>query len=176
MTREPFTSMLKGGHPNSLGRTIDVVELILADETLLEELYQCYFDDDEIVRLRVSNAFKRIWRENPTWVVPYIDRFIADISRIEQASTQWTIAQLFAELDAYMSADQRERAIAILKRNLQAWEDWIVLNNTMQALGQWAKHDKTLATWLIPILEQRAQDSRKSVAKTARKVIAQLTP
>jgi hypothetical protein len=175
MTTAPFAQMLRGGHPNSLGRAVEVVDIVLADNMRLEELYACYFDDDEVVRLRVSNAFKRIWREDKMLVVPYVDRFISEISAIEQASTQWTMAQLFDELRDYLTAEQTQNAINILKRNLTAWEDWIVLNNTMQALTQWAKKDADLRAWLMPILQERAEDSRKSVAKTANKCLKQLS-
>jgi|GEM_PF-4906833 len=43
MPNETFETMLTGGHHNSLGRTEEVVDLVLADETRLEELYNCYF-------------------------------------------------------------------------------------------------------------------------------------
>ena len=43
--------MLTGGHPNSLGRTIEVVETVLADEARMEELFGCYGSVDEVVRL-----------------------------------------------------------------------------------------------------------------------------
>ena len=57
---ESFEQMLTGGHPNSLGRTIEVVEIVLADRERLEELYRCYFSNDEVVRLRTSNGMKRV--------------------------------------------------------------------------------------------------------------------
>jgi len=164
---EPFEVMLTGGHPNSLGRTVEVVDLILTDQAKLEELYQCYFSDDEVVRLRVSNAFKRIWRENPEWVVPYIDCFISTISQIDQDSARWTTAQLFLELQKYLSDEQREQALAILKTYLSESKDWIVLNNTIDTLGTWAKKDGDLKAWLRPHLKCLAKDSRKSVAKKA---------
>ena len=39
--------MLKGGHPNSLGRTLEVVEIIINDREKLSELFNCYLSDDE---------------------------------------------------------------------------------------------------------------------------------
>ncbi len=164
---EPFDLMLTGGHPNSLGRTVEVVELIFADPALLEQLYECYFSDDEIVRLRTSNAFKRIWREHPDWLVPYLDRFLTEISQISQASTRWTLAQMFLELEAHLTPEQKARAVAVLKRNLDESNDWIVLNETFKALGAWAQDDPALREWLKPYLLRSGADSRKSVAKNA---------
>lgn len=47
-----FEQKLTGGHPNSLGNTVEVVDIILADKKRLDELYQCYFSDDAVVRLQ----------------------------------------------------------------------------------------------------------------------------
>ena len=41
-----FEEMLTGGHPNSLGRTKEVVEIVLADHSRFEELYRCYTSVD----------------------------------------------------------------------------------------------------------------------------------
>ena len=118
MTHESFELMLMGGHPNSLGRTIEVVDIVLADSSRLDELYNCYFSNDEVVRLRTSNALKRISKERLEWLVPYIDKFLTEIAKIEQASTQWTLANLFESLTNQMTADQLMSAKEILKHNL----------------------------------------------------------
>lgn len=164
-----FESMLTGGHPNSLGNTLAVVSLVLKDRTKLDELYECYFSSDEVVRLRVSNAMKRICREHPDWLLPYVDRLLDEISQINQASTQWTLAQLLLMLDQSLSDTQRTKAITVLRRNLERSNDWIVQNFTMETLTTWARNDKDLRAWLLPRLEARTGDSRKSVANRARK-------
>ncbi|MEM8540860.1 MAG: hypothetical protein AAGF25_07880, partial [Pseudomonadota bacterium] len=68
---EDFRAMLTGGHPNSLGRTLEVVELVLASPDRMEELYQCYFSEGEIVRLRTSNAIRRVFKAHPEWFAEY---------------------------------------------------------------------------------------------------------
>ena len=172
--REPFEQMLTGGHPNSLGRTIEVVEMIEKEEKLLEEIFLCYQSDDEVVRLRTSNAFKRVAKAHREWVVPYLDRFLHDVSALDQASAQWTLAQLFLMMTKDMSETQLVRAKEILKRNLANHTDWIVLAQTMETLGKWSKKDPSLKEWLHPHLERLSQDARKSVANKARKVLASL--
>lgn len=169
-----FETRLSGGHPNSLGNTIEVVNDILKDKSKLEELYRCYFSTDEIVRLRVSNAMKRVAKAHPDWLVPYLDKFISEISKINQPSTQWTLAQLFMLLDKDLTPKQKAAAIDILKRNLTAMNDWIVLNFTMEALTRWAKDDEELMKWLKPHLEKLAKDPRNSVKRRAAKFHASL--
>ena len=60
---------LTGGHPNSLGNTVEVVNMILSDHSHFQELFECYFSDNEVVRLRVSNAMKRIFKENKNFSI-----------------------------------------------------------------------------------------------------------
>jgi hypothetical protein len=174
MTNQSFEEMLTGGHPNSLGRTIEVVDLVLENPIRLADLYNCYFSADEVVRLRTSNAIKRISREKTEWLVPYIDRLISEISTIHQASTQWTLAELFQTLSIFMSETQRTKALKILKQNLETATDWIVLNNTMETLGEWATTDSELKRWLLPHLDRLSNDGRKSVAGRAKKIVVKL--
>lgn len=165
-----FEKMLTGGHPNSLGRTIEVVELVLDKPKKLETLYACYKSEDEVVRLRTSNAMKRIQMAAPSLMTPYLDRFIDEVAKINQASAQWTIAQLFKRMAVDMTKALRRKATTILKRNLSNHEDWIVLNMTMDTLSDWATIDAKLSEWMQPHISRLAEDTRKSVSKKAKTV------
>ena len=158
-----------------MGNTVEVVSQVLKQPDLFKELFQCYFSDDEVVRLRVSNAMKRIAKENKGLVIPYLDRFLNEISLIDQASTRWTIAQLFLMLDKQMTPQQWKSAKEILLTNLHESDDWIVLNMTMETLANWALKDDELKIELLPRLEQLKNDPRKSVCSKATKKLAQLT-
>ena len=165
---------LKGGHPNSLGNTVEIVDEILKENKLFNELFNCYFSNDEIVRLRTSNAMKRICKEKKTILIPYIDRFLTDIAQIDQASTQWTLAQLFGMLEKDMTENQIGQAKKIMKKNLSNHNDWIVLNNTMDTLTKWSKKDAELKSWIKPHLDRLTSDERKSVSGRAQKMIKTL--
>lgn len=169
-----FEERLKGGHPNSLGNTVEIVEEVLNEHRLFHELFTCYFSNDELVRLRVSNAMKRIAKEEKQLLLPYIDQFLTDVAAIDQASTQWTLAQLFDSYVKEMSASQIAKATLLMKNNLAHHTDWIVLNMTMTTLGKWAKKDEKLKEWLFPHLDRLTKDNRKSVASKAQKVLTQL--
>ncbi len=167
-----FEQRLKGGHPNSLGNTVEVVEEVLNNHKLFDELFHCYFSNDEVVRLRVSNAMKRICKEDKSLLLPYIDALLNEISEIDQASTQWTLSQLFLQLENEMTEEQRKKALHIMQNNLSHHNDWIVLCQTMETLGRWAKKDDELKTWLQPHLLRLSLDGRKSVSKKADKTLA----
>lgn len=170
-----FEQRLTGGHPNSLGNTVEVVEGVLTNHKLFSELFHCYFSEDEVVRLRVSNAMKRICKAEKSLLLPYIDRFLDEISKIDQASTQWTLSQLFLSLEKELDDVQREKAMAIMKNNLAGHNDWIVLCQTMETLGKWSKKDEVLKTWLLPHLERLSKDKRNAVSKKAHKTWSMLS-
>ncbi len=163
--------MLTGGHPNSLGRTEEAVDLVLANPDRFDELFSCYQSDDEVVRLRVSSAMKRIEPERRDLIMVYLDRFIGEIGMLDQASAQWTLAQLFERIEPEMTPAQKSGALAIMKRNLADNGDWIVLNMTMATLVAWSKNDATLRDWLRPHLDRLSADPRKSVSGRARKLL-----
>lgn len=171
---ETFETMLTGGHPNSLGRTIEVVDIVLADPARFDELFACYQSADAVVRLRTSNALKRVEAERRDLLLPYVDRLQSEVAGLDQPSAQWTLAQLFHRMWDDLSADQQAKALEIMQRNLDTQTDWIVLNFTMEALAARAADQPGLKDWLRPRLERHAQDARKSVAKRAQKYLAAL--
>jgi hypothetical protein len=75
---------------------------------------------------------------------------------------------------ASMTQMQQERAKELLKNNLTTWNDWIVLNSTMQALSDWSMDDEALRNWLIPKLETLQSDDRRSVSGRAKKMLVKL--
>lgn len=161
---------------NTLGRTEDAVDMVLAQPALIEDLYQCYFQPDEWVRLRVSSSFKRLWRADEGLVDPYIDGFVTRVSAIDQPSINWTFAQMCLELDHRLSKKQRSTAIVRLKHYLEKSDDWIVQNHSIETLGGWAVEDEALASWLRPQLEDFfRQSTRKSVARKAAKWLETLS-
>lgn len=169
-----YEEILKGGHPNSLGNTLKVVKEIKKDKNKLKDLIDTYSSEDEVVRLRVSNALKRITIEHPVWTYRYIDRIISEISKIDQASTQWTISILFKLMGEMMKDDERQKAIEIMKKNLTASKDWIVINMTMETLFLWSKEETSLQKWLKPKLENFSRDKHKSIANRAKRYIEEL--
>lgn len=166
---ETFEEMLTGGHPNSLGRTVEVVEIVQANPARLTDLFNTYASADPVVRLRVSSALKRLARANDRALLPVLDRLLTETAALDQPSAQWTLAQIFPILRPHMSPPQRARADEILKRNLAEHSDWIVLCETMKTLGLWSATDPQMKTWLRPQLDRHVKDPRKTVSRIAAK-------
>jgi hypothetical protein len=166
-----YQTLLSGGHPNSLGNTLQVVNEVLANQNNLQKLYNTYFSKDEVVRLRVSNAFKQVCLVQPSWVYKFCDNLINQIFPLNQASVQWTMPILFRLMSDLLTKSQQDLATSHFKHNLQNHTDWIVINTTMETLFEWSKTNKDLATWLKPVLETYMLDTHKSIASRAKKYL-----
>jgi hypothetical protein len=171
---EAFADMLEGGHHNSLGRTEEVVVVVLADPARLDELFSCLGHGDELVRMRAGDALEKVCRGRPGWFEPHVEQLLGVVGQIEQPSVQWHVAQMLQRLRGRLSEEQARRATELLRRNLIRSTDWIVLNVTMDVLAEWARDDPALAAWLAGELRRLRGDGRKSVAKRASKRLADL--
>lgn len=160
---------------NTLGRTEEAVEMVVADPALIDDLYCCYFQPDEWVRLRVSSSFKRLWRADEGMVAPFIEGFVSEVSKIDQPSVNWTFAQMCDELGHLLSDQQRSEATGQLKGYLDNSDDWIVQNSSIETLSRWASEDAALKHWLMPKLHTFTQSPRKSVARRASKWLDKLS-
>ena len=172
-TQEPFVEMLRG-NANSLGRALEVLAAVKKDPKRADELFELYFQDDEWVKLRVSNVFRRLWREDKSWVEPYVERWVSEVAKIDQPSVQWTFAQLTGECRSKLSDKQQQAAIKQVKTYLTESDDWIVLNASLATLGDYAKTDDPIKKWLVPQLEKLQKHPKKSVAGRAKKIAANL--
>ena len=64
---EGFEATFTGGHPNSLGRMIEMVDTVLADPGRFDGFFACYSNADEGIRLRVTNAMICWYRTSFGW-------------------------------------------------------------------------------------------------------------
>lgn len=166
--------MLAGGHPNSLGRTVEVVRLVLGEPARMTELMDCYKCDDEVVRLRTSNAIRRVFDEQPSWFEDWVEHLLNEVSNLDQSSAKWTLSSMFLEHGSRLSANQRRRATALMIRNFHEENDWIVLNRTIKTLLAWLKDDPGIAAKIKRRVTELTDDERRSVSANARKALKQL--
>ena len=142
---EDFETMLTGGHPNSLGRAVEVVAAVLDAPARFGELLDTYDSADDVVR------FARFQRDQTPGTGQsaagsgafdaFLDRVINLPHLGAQPSAQWTVAQVCLAITAHLTADQYDRAKGHMMANLEAMNDWIVLAQTMTTLSAWAKTD-----------------------------------
>lgn len=169
-----YEGLLSGGHPNSLGNTVEVVAAVGDNPDLLAELIATYASDDPVVRLRVSSALKRVAADHPGMVHDALGGIMAWVRDIDQPSAWWSLSQLFRALKDQLSASEHADALELMKSVLTTHDDWIVINQTMGTLGEWARTDESLRHWLLPVLEGFTHEARVSISKRAQRYLTQL--
>jgi len=162
-----FEQSLKGGHPNSLGNTLEVVDTVLGNTDKMEDLFLCYQSDDETVRLRTSNAFKRIFRAKPDLFNKWKQRFIKEVAEIDQPSAKWTSIQVFNELFDQMDEKEKTQSVEICLRYLRNEEDWIVINQSLNFMRNHLERFDFKDPEMMKLLKNFVNDERKSISKNA---------
>lgn len=174
---EPFEQVLEaGGKANSLGRSSEVVEDVLASPSRLPELFDCIYADDDWVRMRAIDSFEKVIKGHPDWAEPYIDKIFDDLTCSDQPSIQWHLAQLFTEIK--LSDAQRSQAIDWLKHKLKTVEvDWIVAGDCMKALLYFYKEGylaKPEVDRLFAVQEGHSSKAIRAKAGKLREALRQL--
>ncbi|HSW92171.1 MAG TPA: hypothetical protein VLG09_06005 [Candidatus Saccharimonadales bacterium] len=172
---ERFAEVLTaGGHANSLGRVNEVIKVVLDDKSRLDELYDCLFEDDAWVRMRAADALEKICREQPEWLLSYIDRFPKELAVSSQPSIQWHLAQIYREVE--LTSAQKQFAAQWLEGLLSTKEvDWIVAANAMDTLAQFVKDGSFPEVTLKKLLAVQQQHKSKSVVRRADKLLTALS-
>ena len=166
-----FEKSLKGGHPNSLGNTLEVVDAVLGNTDKMEDLFLCYQSDDETVRLRTSNAFKRIFRAKPDLFKKWKKRFIKEIAEIDQPSAKWTSIQILNELFDQLDEKEKAQSIEICLRYLRNEKDWIVINQSLNFMRNHLEQFDSKDPEMMKLLNFFVNDERNSISKNTKKII-----
>ena len=164
-----ISEMLTGGDPRSLGETEQVFKLVLSHPERLEELFNCVFHPDEVVRMRAGDALEKVCRQKPEWFEPFKERLLNEVAGINQASVKWHLAQIFSEIT--MSQVEKEKAVSIMLRNLETTNDWIVINLTLESLAKFARGKTLSRNKFVSILKKYQLSSHKSVVSRTKKLL-----
>lgn len=172
---ETFEEILSvGGRSNSLGRTSEVIELVLDDKTRLDELYLCVFNDDAWIRMRAMDAIEKICRQHSEWLMCYVDGFQSELTSSSQPSIQWHLAQMYSQLD--LSVEQKRIAISWLIDLLSNTEvDWIVSVNAMKTLVDFTTEGAVSIEAVMYLLKLQQAHKSKSVVRKADKFLLELS-
>ena len=166
ITQETLFQILKEGNPNSLGRLLEIYQLVVDQQLSIHNVYDLYQFEDSIVSMRVSNVLKRLWRLDKQLVLPLIPLFLKDEKRFTNPTFRWTLAQILKDLYPQLSHEQKLHLISSISRNLTLGKDWIMLAQSMDALI-FAKKKGLLIPRLSKELNVLSNDSRKVVKNKA---------
>src|SRR5512145_416034 len=91
--------MLAGGDLRSIGRSEEVVDAVLADETRFGEVFLGLDSQDPVVCMRAADALEKITARRPELLQPYKAGLIERARRAGQQELRWHAAQMLPRLE-----------------------------------------------------------------------------
>lgn len=159
------------GDLRSIGKSPEVVELVLKDPTLFEELLYGMIHEDPGVRMRASDAVEKITRIHPEYLKEQNDFFIDKVLTQTQQEVRWHAAQMVARFD--FDNLELNRVIEFLFRFLED-DSKIVQVNSLQALVDLAESNQELFPKALRVLEEKIETGSPAVKNRAQKLKLEL--
>jgi len=168
MSRQPIAALLKGGDRRSIGRSGQVVNLVLRQPKGFAELIQCLWSNDPIVRMRAADAAEKASAVRPELLKPYKAELLGLLVEAEQLELRWHLAQMIPRLT--LSQVERRRAAGVLQLYLQDPSS-IVRTFALQGLADMARTDSVLRSLVRNVLEDSVVKGTAAMKARASKLL-----
>ena len=162
---------LKGGDRRSIGRADEVVSDIRKNNSLFRQVFEGFYDDDPIVRMRSADVVEKVTRTNPEFLSGFENTIIKELSQIEQQEVCWHVALLLPRL-SYTQKQEKE-IFEILMRYL-AHKSKIVIVNAMEALAMLAAKNQALRRKVENKIESQVASGSPAIQARGRRLLKQL--
>ncbi|MEJ2345344.1 MAG: hypothetical protein P8076_13450 [Gammaproteobacteria bacterium] len=90
--------LLKGGDRRSIGKSDEVVALVLGEPALFDVLFSGILEDDPLVRMRSADALEKVTAVHPEFLVPHKRALLGSLALVEQPGVRWHVAAMLARL------------------------------------------------------------------------------
>jgi len=143
--------MLEGGDRRSIGRSNEVVPLVLDKPELFDVLMSGIAFDDPLVSMRCADAAEKVTALHPEYLRPYKRTLIEKLSRLEQKEVRWHVAAMLARLP--LSENEQPGVVEILLSYTNDRSS-IVKTIAMQSLAELALRDENLRPGVLRHIEE----------------------
>ena len=147
--QETIRSMLATGRPLSVGRTCEVVALILARPKRASQMIECLWDEDPGVANRAADALERASCQRPDLAAPWTDSLVGLLAEAEQNKLRWNLALIVPRLK--LTVPECRRVAAALRTYLDDRSS-IVKTCAMQGLAELTRQDPSLLPEVLDML------------------------
>lgn len=162
---------LRGGDRRSIGRSDEVVEEILGNESIFPIVFDGMLHEDPLIRMRASDAITKATTQRPELIQPYKKKLIQHVSKIDQQEVQWHFAQLVPFLQ--LSHDEKLHVVDILK-NFLSNKSRIVVVSSLQALTELSEDDTKLKPVVVELIQSAMSSGSPSIMSRGRKLLKRL--
>jgi hypothetical protein len=170
-TRPRPLALLAGGDRRSIGRSNEVVRLVLARPALSRELFAGLALGDPVVRLRAADALEKVTRVRPDLLGLHGAALLRLAAGEAQPEVRWHLAQMIPRLA--LAPAERRTAARIVRRWL-ADRSRIVQVFALQALADLAKDDPRLRSLALRLVRARMAVGGPAVRARGRRLLREL--
>jgi hypothetical protein len=171
MPSQPISILLSGGDRRSIGRSNQIVNLVLTTPRRFAELTKCLWSDDPIVRMRAADSAEKVSAVKPELLKPYKAELLGLLAEAEQIELRWHLAQMIPRLR--LTQGERERALETLQLYLED-QSSIVRTFALQALTDLSRGEAGLRLRVREILEESVATGTAAMKARARKLLKEL--
>ena len=170
--QETIRAMLaRGRHKLDVGRTKEVVALILAKPRRVDQLIECLWDEDPGVANRAADALERVSYDRPLLAAAWTESLIGLMAEAEQNKLRWNLALLVPRLE--LSVDEAQRVGASLRTYLDDRSS-IVKTAAMHGLAALTRHDPKLLPEVLDMLRILSRSGTPAMRARGRILLRQL--
>lgn len=168
MPRLQITAMLDGSDRRSIGRSNQVVRLVLKDPRRFGELMACLWSEYPVIRLRAADAAEKVSAKRPELLQPYKSELLGLLAETQQIELRWHLAQMVPRLR--LTAPERRRAAAALQSYLEDRSS-IVKTFALQALADLARNDAVLRRKVHLLLDDALRTGTPAMKARSRNLL-----
>jgi len=165
---QPLSVFLKGKDRRSIGRSNEVVALVLREPRRFRELMKCLWSDDPVLRMRAADAAEKVSTQRPRLLDPFKAELLGLLREAGQKELRWHLALMVPRLS--LTRAERLRACEQFQRYLEDSSS-IVKTFALQALADLAQDDSTLRQQMHELLEDALRDGTPAMKARARKLL-----
>lgn len=155
----------------SIGRSNEVVRLVLKNPRGFRELIACLWHENSIIRMRAADAAEKISAKRPKLLQRYKAQLLGLLAEATQIELRWHVAAMIPRLQ--LTPGERRRAIADLHRYLDDRSS-IVKTFALQALFDLAQDDSAFRETVQQLIEEALRSGTAAMKARARQLLKSL--
>ncbi len=176
MTPEPrsmsaILERLKGGDRRSIGKSNEVVAMVLKDPGLFDDLFSGLAAADPVIQMRSADAAEKVTAVHPEYLLPYKESLLEFFVNVEQAEVRWHVAPMLARLR--LSKSEQAAVIDVLTGYMNDRSS-IVKTMAMQALYDLAERYEALRPVALSHIKELVAIGTPAMKARGKKLLTKL--
>ena len=156
-----------------LGRSQEVVDLILRNPKNLPNLVECLFDEDPGVCMRASDAIEKISSRQAGFLQPYKAPLLGLLEEATQQEVRWHLALIVPRLR--LTTGECGHVAEVLQKYL-ADRSSIVKTLAMQGLSDLTRQDPSLLRTVLDLVRSATRAGTPAMRARGRMLLKLLEP